>query len=59
MSATNFPYNKPLTWSNIYRNIKDNMGRDARKPVFGVSVKVSFKPVSQLQKLARKLKFHL
>ena len=35
------------------------MGLVARKPVFGVSDKASFKPVSQLHRLAKKLKFHL
>ena len=33
------------------------MGLDARKPVFGVSEKASFKPVPQLQRPARRLKF--
>ena len=37
-----------------------NMGRDARKPVFGISDKVRFKPVcSATERLARKLKFRL
>ena len=34
------------------------MGHDARKPVFGVSNKASFIQSPQLQRLARKLKFH-
>ena len=38
---------------------KFDMSLVARKPVFGVSCKVSLKPVSSGLKLARKLKFHL
>ena len=37
-----------------------NLGLVARKPVFGVSDKVRFKPEpAQLQRLARKMKFRL
>ena len=35
------------------------VGLVSTKPVFGVSDKARFKPVVQLQRLARKLKFHL
>ena len=35
----------------------DKMGLVAREPVFGVSDKVRFKSVAQVQVLAKKLKF--
>ena len=36
-----------------WEHIVLDMGRDATKPVFGVSDKARFKPISSLQRLAR------
>ena len=48
-----------ISWISEKTKLISYMGLITRKPVFGMSDKAGFKPVPQLQSLARILKFHL